>query len=757
MPKEFFVTLRTYGRARMAGGMGGTARRSALGLVAIVSTAGFGLVSSIPGAQVASALPAINMTWSVVLNDAGGPVEPSSPVVANLPGGPAAVVGDRAGHVWAQYLSSGGEVPGWPVSTGIPVDSPPSVGGGLVYFGAGNAGVPASGGAYAVNGNGGLVWSRLEHDPATNHFSSHGVSAGVTFGSLQGANAVVAPSLGQNMDAYYAAGGNELAGFPWLTADTVFSTPALADIEGDGQQAIVVGGASTAGFGDGQFYTAGGHIRILRSTASVGAPFPNGGLYCEYKTNQDVISSPAVGQFLAGGQVGAVAGTGDDAAYLGGSDNRTVIAIDKNCNRVWQVGVDGDTSSSPALADVLGTGGLEVVEGTNNLSGGGSVWALNAANGGKIWQAPARGEVIGGVTTADLFNQGYQDVIVPSTGGVQILDGKTGAQVAVLESDVGLQSSPLVTRDPNGLIGITVAGYTGGNQGKIEHFEVSGSNGGLVSERGAWPEFHHDPQLSGDAGTPQHCGAPGGPSGYYETAGDGGMFTFGNLPFCGSTGDLYLGSPIVGMAMTHDGGGYWLVASDGGVYAFGDAPFLGSMGGTHLNHPVVGIAATPDGGGYWLVASDGGIFTFGDAHFFGSMGSVRLNQPVVAMAADPLTGGYWMVASDGGIFAFDAPFYGSMGSVRLNRPVVGMAADPFTGGYWLVATDGGIFAFNAPFYGSMGSVRLNQPVVAMASDRATGGYWLIAADGGVFSFNAPFYGSMGAVHLNRPMVGATGT
>ena len=67
------------------------------------------------------------------------------------------------------------------------------------------------------------------------------------------------------------------------------------------------------------------------------------------------------------------------------------------------------------------------------------------------------------------------------------------------------------------------------------------------------------------------------------------------------------------MAATPDGGGYWLVASDGGVFSFGDAQFHGSTGGIALNKPIVGMAATPDGGGYWLVASDGGVFSFGDA------------------------------------------------------------------------------------------------------------------------------------------------
>ena len=52
-----------------------------------------------------------------------------------------------------------------------------------------------------------------------------------------------------------------------------------------------------------------------------------------------------------------------------------------------------------------------------------------------------------------------------------------------------------------------------------------------------------------------------------------------------------------------------MVASDGGVFSFGDAAFYGSTGAIHLNQAIVGMAATPDGGGYWLVASDGGIFT----------------------------------------------------------------------------------------------------------------------------------------------------
>jgi hypothetical protein len=76
-----------------------------------------------------------------------------------------------------------------------------------------------------------------------------------------------------------------------------------------------------------------------------------------------------------------------------------------------------------------------------------------------------------------------------------------------------------------------------------------------------------------------------------------------------------------------------LVASDGGIFTFGDATFFGSTGALHLNAPIVGMATTPDGGGYWLVASDGGIFTFGDAPFDGSAAGTSA-APFIGMAGD---------------------------------------------------------------------------------------------------------------------------
>jgi hypothetical protein len=137
--------------------------------------------------------------------------------------------------------------------------------------------------------------------------------------------------------------------------------------------------------------------------------------------------------------------------------------------------------------------------------------------------------------------------------------------------------------------------------------------------------------------------------------------------------DGRLNQPIVGMATTPTGHGYWLVASDGGIFSFGDATFHGSTGNITLNQPIVGMATTPTGHGYWLVARDGGIFSFGDATFHGSTGAIPLPAPIVGMRATSTGTGYWMVTSYGGVLAFgDAPFAGGF-VVSDARTVIGIA------------------------------------------------------------------------------------
>ncbi len=631
------------------------------------------LLSTGPSAAASTGLQ-VNQVWSVSIPDSPNVIAQSSPIVGTLdPAGQSVLVGDRSGKVYALHLSDGSRVSGWPVDVGVPVDSAPSTNGPAVFIGAGNAANQFLGGYYAYSAAGGQLWHQAApFQPGS--ATTVGVDSGLALGNLQGVQSVVSGALGQNQDALNASNGSVLPGFPFFQADTNFTTPALADLYSNGGTEIVEGGDSSAGIAFGKTYSNGGHIRVLNAS---------GGLQCAYDTNQVVQSSPAVGEFLGGNATGIVAGTG--TYWQGASTTDQLIAVNPQCGLAWAATLDGETVSSPALVDALGNGSLQVAEGTAFGPGGsplanGSIYLLNGANGQTIWRTPALGGIIGGVVSADLGG-GYQDIIAATTAGVEILDGRTGAVLWTgLQGSLAFQNAPLVTADANGSVGITVAGYNASGS-EVVHFEVSGSPGAKVDETGAWPMFHHDDHLTGDAGTPPPapinvpCKPPTGkPSGYWLAASDGGIFSYGNMPFCGSTGSVALNRAVVGMAGTPDAGGYWLVASDGGIFSFGDAGFYGSTGNVALNKPIVGMARTPDGKGYWLVASDGGVFAYGDAHFYGSTGNVALNKPVVGMASTPSGNGYWLVASDGGIFSYgDAGFHGSTGGTLLNRPVVGMA------------------------------------------------------------------------------------
>jgi hypothetical protein len=301
---------------------------------------------------------------------------------------------------------------------------------------------------------------------------------------------------------------------------------------------------------------------------------------------------------------------GTGSYYPRTSDTNVLDAFNSTCSLVWSDTLDGFTGSSPALADVQGNGSLDVVEGTDNGITG-DVWLLDGATGAVIWHSFVDGRVLGSVVTADLTGNGYQDILVPTTQGVEVLDGMNGIELALLGQGLGFQNSPLVTDDPNGTIGVTVAGYNRNNEGLATYF------GSLVSR--------------------------------------------------------HLTAPIVGIASTPDGNGYWLVASNGGVFAFGDANLPGTMVPKHLNAPIVSITPDVSTGGYWLTAADGGVFNF-NAPFEGSTGNTKLNERIAGMASTADGEGYWLVAADGGVFAFgDAPFVGSMGSRKLNSPVVSVS------------------------------------------------------------------------------------
>ena len=178
------------------------------------------------------------------------------------------------------------------------------------------------------------------------------------------------------------------------------------------------------------------------------------------------------------------------------------------------------------------------------------------------------------------------------------------------------------------------------------------------------------PGTAGAAVPAGHDAGPPAAENFWLATPGGSLYGFG-VPSYGSPG-APLNRPLVGVAATRDQQGYWLVASDGGVFSYGDAAFYGSTGNVHLNRPIVGLTATRDQQGYWLVASDGGVFSFGDAAFYGSTASDP-GDPVERVVPTHSGNGYWVVQQNGTATAF-----GDAGSST--PPAQGLLFTPTTPG-----------------------------------------------------------------------------
>ena len=165
--------------------------------------------------------------------------------------------------------------------------------------------------------------------------------------------------------------------------------------------------------------------------------------------------------------------------------------------------------------------------------------------------------------------------------------------------------------------------------------------------------------------------------------------------------------------------GYWLVASDGGIFTYGDAAFYGSTGATHPQQ-----AHRGDGGH----ARRQGLLAGGLRRWHLRLRRRRLlrldrrprpsTSPSWAWRRRPTARatGWWPPTAASSPTA-TPPSTARPAATTLNKPIVGMAATPDGKGYWLVASDGGIFAYgDAAFYGSTGG---HDPQPA---DRGDGGH-----------------------------------
>jgi hypothetical protein len=58
-------------------------------------------------------------------------------------------------------------------------------------------------------------------------------------------------------------------------------------------------------------------------------------------------------------------------------------------------------------------------------------------------------------------------------------------------------------------------------------------------------------------------------------------------------GSVALNKPVSGIVPSPTGHGYLMVAEDGGIFTFGDVPFWGSLGGSPPAWPITSVAVMP--------------------------------------------------------------------------------------------------------------------------------------------------------------------
>ena len=389
----------------------------------------------------------------------------SQPVAADLglsPGFKSIVFGLRNGKLYVVYRNPAngvwGVAPGWPVQLPSHIAASPAVGDvtgdGIaeiaVGYGSTLQGAPpnsAPGGFRVYRANGTLLWQRVTEDRVEGVDGQPDPVVGVSIGDVDGDgdNDVVFAGFDYNLYLIDGPTGANLPGWPKFLRDTVFSTPALHDMDGDGKKDVILGVDAHV---ESSFNTPdGGCLRVFRYDASgTGAGSPGvpaspiidiaGFPKC---IDQVVISSPAVGDIDGDGRPEIVHGTGTfwpnraQKIYGWRCDGSPVWGTAQNPG----LAVTGQVITNPALADITGDGVLDVLFTTDNTPPA-TTFQLHAvrANGSDIFPPVAPRSFFGNTPNAgdpivaDVLGDTALEILVPvnteiaafTTAGVQLTE-----------------------------------------------------------------------------------------------------------------------------------------------------------------------------------------------------------------------------------------------------------------------------------------------------------------------------------------------
>jgi len=472
----------------------------------------------LPASLAAQSKPPEKANFPVTLTG-GGAVRSGHPAIADLgltPGHKSIVFGTSA-HKLYVVLYDGTVAPGFPVtlpaeSTGSPAVANVSVGGQtipVIYVSYGSTFEPAfPGGVRAYKADGTQLWDRPSADFDMDGRADITITAPAV-GDIDGSGALQV-AWGSTDNFVYlvrADNGTDLPGWPVAVRDSIRSSAALHDIDGDGRPDVIIG---VDAHQEGPPYNTpnGGCLHVLRYDATEVAGFP----YC---IDQTITSSPAVGDIDGDGLPEIVFGTGGFYA------NATHAVYALKCNGTpvpgWPVAVDGQVQTAPALADLDGDGVPEVIVTDDNTSPSTTfhVYAFKG-NGTRLWKTvpvsyygttPDAADPL--VADAYPGNSGPA-VLVPVNSELVVISA-TGTQ---LSNDGGHPSAFSFLTEAGIFHGETDNFEAGGGSDPVEVVAVSSSGSNTivhvwnpkVSTNIPWGTFHQNARRTGVVPSTPPCG-----------------------------------------------------------------------------------------------------------------------------------------------------------------------------------------------------------------------------------------------------------